>query len=307
MKSFIFELNTEGFQHLTVKKVCEYRGIVYKNKGESKAEEFCHYVLRVKAMYLLVISLHYASLGDTQRVLNEYEDFHQQAMTILKDTCLADIYEGDKLEGMRHGKGTMFYKGGGRYEGDWLLDAHHGTGKKVWPNGDEYQGSFTNGTRYGEGLMKWANGLVYDGEWKNDLMHGRGIATFPNGDVYTGQFLNDKKHGLGTYTTTVTGEKFDGEWSNDERLFKDDKNKEVLRDFNQKAMEFIQGVCKEDTYVGERRSWPSNAKHGKGVLLCKNSSVYFGEWYNDKKHGKGMLKKANGNIYDGDCMIQPLL
>ena len=313
LKGYIFELNTENSQHLTVKKVREFRDIVRKNKGETKAEEFCHYILRVKAMYLLVISLYYTSRGDKQRVLTEYEDFHQQAIAIIKESGLADVYEGDEVDGKRHGKGTMFYKGGGWYKGDWLLGAQHGTGKKAWPTRDEYEGTFQNGARHGKGLMKWANHAVYDGEWKNDLMHGDGTLTGPDGDTFKGQFINDKKHGYGTYTPK-TGKAFEGEWFNNEKLVKADKkignantnipqladSTDMIKDFNQKAMEFIQGICNEDTYVGEKRPWPSHAKHGKGVLFCKDGSIYFGEWSNDKKHGKCRWKTPNGSTYDGD-------
>lgn len=62
-------------------------------------------------------------------------------------------YEGEKLRGMRHGKGRFFYADGGVYDGEWR--ENHMNGK---------------------GVLYYVSGRVaYDGEWLEDTFEGQGV------------------------------------------------------------------------------------------------------------------------------------
>ena len=56
-------------------------------------------------------------------------------------------YEGDFVQGLRHGIGTFYYSDGGKYVGQW------------W-----------EGRKHGEGMFIFADGVVYDGAFNNDIM-----------------------------------------------------------------------------------------------------------------------------------------
>ena len=63
-------------------------------------------------------------------------------------------YEGEKLDGMRHGQGKFFYQDGGLYEGGWKENKMHGRGIS-WMK-------FL-------GVLYYATGKpAYDGEWVED-------------------------------------------------------------------------------------------------------------------------------------------
>ena len=60
------------------------------------------------------------------------------------------IYEGQKLNGLRNGKGKFFYADGGIYDGLWK-----------------------SGYMNGYGVLYYASGkIAYEGEWRNDKFHG---------------------------------------------------------------------------------------------------------------------------------------
>ena len=70
-------------------------------------------------------------------------------------------YEGEYLNGQRHGKGKEYNKQGDLiYEGDYLNGKKHGQGKEYYD-----QGSFITNRRM----------LQYEGEFKDGLYDGKGI------------------------------------------------------------------------------------------------------------------------------------
>ena len=76
--------------------------------------------------------------------------------------------------GLKHGKGTGYYRDGGLYEGDWIND-----------------------TREGKGIMYYSNGNIYNGDWKNDRREGKGIFYFCKGGYFEGDFKNNIIDGYG--------------------------------------------------------------------------------------------------------------
>ena len=47
-------------------------------------------------------------------------------------------YEGQLLNGIKHGKGVFTYPNGVCYQGDWLKDEMHGIGSLFYPSGQPY-------------------------------------------------------------------------------------------------------------------------------------------------------------------------
>ena len=98
-----------------------------------------------------------------------------------------DVYEGEILNGKRHGHGTYTWADGDTYEGDWKDGKRCGRGKLI-----QYGKSPS-----GETYMKYS----YDGEWLDSKEHGHGICV--EGDfgmekmdkVFEGEWVNGKRQG----------------------------------------------------------------------------------------------------------------
>lgn len=137
-----------------------------------------------------------------------------------------NVYKGDVVDGVRHGKGILLFAGTGNvYQGDFENGLQHGTGKFVkggqiegnkdgiyeglWKegkltqvkkgkarieleNGDVYEGGFNHWKRHGKGKLFEYNGAFYEGQWKDGLRHGPGKQTFPDGYVFKGKFKEGK-------------------------------------------------------------------------------------------------------------------
>eukprot|EP00598_Pedospumella_elongata_P002417 CAMPEP_0184978546 /NCGR_PEP_ID=MMETSP1098-20130426/9003_1 /TAXON_ID=89044 /ORGANISM="Spumella elongata, Strain CCAP 955/1" /LENGTH=211 /DNA_ID=CAMNT_0027501695 /DNA_START=9 /DNA_END=644 /DNA_ORIENTATION=+ len=102
------------------------------------------------------------------------------------------IYEGDLVNGKRHGYGKSTTAEGTVYEGDWENDLPHGNGSTVFANGSVYTGEFRAGKRWGDGTLVDAQG-TYKGRFENDQKHGRGVWMCSMGHSgYSGMFKHDK-------------------------------------------------------------------------------------------------------------------
>ncbi|KOC62822.1 Radial spoke head 10 like protein B [Habropoda laboriosa] len=161
-------------------------------------------------------------------------------------------YEGDFLNGYRHGRGTMVdgenrylycgqwhmgqrhgmgycrYGDNGSYDGDWVMDIMNGVGLRIYPNGDRYVGQWKNGIRDGIGTMAWTNGNVYRGEWTCGAINGYGeyvwngffnkTFTWPQEASYAGYWRYGMRNGKGEIKlNSVGGAKFSGYWKNNKK------------------------------------------------------------------------------------------
>lgn len=115
----------------------------------------------------------------------------------------------------------------------------------IYPNGEKYFGGLNrHRAREGMGFYFYANGDEYAGEWREDVMEGKGtyffapgnrlskhtsvwkrgkpstsygLLVYPNGDVYEGETTSTGlKQGRGTFSVKSSGEKFVGEFNEDE-------------------------------------------------------------------------------------------
>jgi len=124
------------------------------------------------------------------------------------------VFEGQVLEGMRHGYGEQKWVDGIKYTGYWENDNMSGKGKLEYPNGDIYDCYWVNNKAKGFGELVRADGSRYRGEWEDDRPHGEGTESWPDGTEYKGTYIHGLKNGRGTYLWN-DGTKYEGEWVND--------------------------------------------------------------------------------------------
>jgi len=74
------------------------------------------------------------------------------------------IYEGEYLNGKRHGKGKEFYETGElRYEGEYLNGKRKGKGKEFYIIGSLlFEGEYSNGNRWNGKGYDPKNNLIYE-------------------------------------------------------------------------------------------------------------------------------------------------
>lgn len=132
-----------------------------------------------------------------------------------------DVYEGETVYFLRHGKGKMTYSGGDIYEGDFVFNNMEGYGSYYYLGGDSYEGEFVDNQKNGEGIFKWAPDEYdrydcYVGSYQNDLRSGKGTYTYADGTVFEGYYANDAKNGKGTLKF-ANGDTYEGDFVNDYR------------------------------------------------------------------------------------------
>jgi len=103
------------------------------------------------------------------------------------------------------------YDSGATYDGEVLNGKRHGHGIYRWADGDRYEGEFVNNQRTGYGKFeRYSNSqqtapfcdLIYEGQWKDGEKHGKGVEKHympgVNQDVtvYEGEWVNGKREGI---------------------------------------------------------------------------------------------------------------
>ncbi|WP_322201697.1 hypothetical protein [Acutalibacter intestini] len=149
-------------------------------------------------------------------------------------------YEGDYVNGKRHGFGSYYYKDGNLcYAGFWKEDRRDGLGVSFrdsdhalhvanWKNGQpgglvslfdangslRFGGRIENGKKEGAGVVLDAqDGTVFVGQWKGGEPTGLGSAFDQEGRLlYYGQWKNGLRHGHGTEFDQNGAVVFDGQW-----------------------------------------------------------------------------------------------
>ena len=148
------------------------------------------------------------------------------------------LYEGEFLNGFKHGRGEYIFDNGVRsyhYSGDWVMNKEHGVGKYTCIDGTVYEGEWQIGKKHGNGVYRdnlginyeggWdgdryhgvgkytcSDGIVYEGEWQIGKKHGNGVYRDKLGNIYEGGWNGDRYHGIGILTNEITGERKEGEW-----------------------------------------------------------------------------------------------
>ena len=134
-----------------------------------------------------------------------------------------EVFEGQVIDGKRHGVGEYRYADGSKYAGEWFKGFRqgygqltsedsttytgewdrnkvHGSGTFKWPDGSSYTGEAFEGLRNGKGCYISGKHDVYVGEFRRNQLDGRGVFAYHDGSRYEGSFKRNQRHGLGTFT-----------------------------------------------------------------------------------------------------------
>ncbi|MCF0106000.1 MAG: hypothetical protein HUJ53_04510, partial [Holdemanella sp.] len=106
------------------------------------------------------------------------------------------VYEGQLVNGMRHGYGRMEFRDGSIYEGKFEKDYFQGYGIYRFADGSIYDGFFKNGNMHGKGKLYYAKGSYYEGDFVDNMREGMGVYKGYDGTSYEGDFKKDKFDGL---------------------------------------------------------------------------------------------------------------
>jgi len=130
-------------------------------------------------------------------------------------------YEGEVLNGVPHGSGTITFArstdsnfnhlGGYKLVGNWTNGEENGEVSVVFPDGRTYEGGIKNGKWNGHGKETFPDQSYYIGQFNNGLPNGRGTILFKNKTKYEGAMKNGRINGVGSMTW-LNGDKYEGEW-----------------------------------------------------------------------------------------------
>ncbi|XP_015249087.1 PREDICTED: radial spoke head 10 homolog B-like [Cyprinodon variegatus] len=209
-------------------------------------------------------------------------------------------YEGDLVNNVPTGHGTLAWRDGSTYTGEVLRGIRHGLGTyQCAKEGVSYTGQWHHGKRHGKGTVFYNKDRTswYKGDWVMNRIEGWGQRRYPSGNTYTGEWRNNLKHGEGRMIWITLGQEYAGNWQNGVQngygtqtwLVNAKEGAEYVRD-NQYEGDFLEG-----------------RRQGKGTFYYAGGAIYTGEWRNDKKHGKGKLTTKMERVFecefDDDVMI----
>jgi hypothetical protein len=169
----------------------------------------------------------------------------------------SSVYEGQLIDGKRHGRGTLTLSDGTKYEAEWRKDERHGRGTELFADGSHFAGSYVDGLRSGHGVMTWPEGSRYSGQFERGRANGEGHLLRTDGSVYKGQFCEDCMAGEGCM-----------QW------------KDGVEYVGQFVANRREGVGKMRWMTGRWRSyegdWKDGMQHGHGTLVDHNDQVFSG-------------------------------
>ncbi|KAM7387688.1 hypothetical protein PAMP_023910 [Pampus punctatissimus] len=97
----------------------------------------------------------------------------------------------------REGLGVQEWSDGSKYEGEFVNGFKHGTGRYSWRNGEYYEGSFYKDYRHGDGVYCWPAGHKFIGKFYLNRKEGYGQQLFPDGATFQGLYHADQRFGPG--------------------------------------------------------------------------------------------------------------
>ena len=226
--------------------------------------------------------------------------------TIVWDS--GDHYEGEWKDGMRNGQGTYTSTEGDGYvyEGEFQNNERSGKGTMTWETGEGvvyvYEGEFQNNERSGKGTMTWGKDgetTIYEGDFADNWINGYGTCTWPSGDHYEGEWKNGKFNGKGTITY-AGGSVYEGEFvdnkKNGEGIWTKSDGTAVTENWIYgKKVETL--TLEDGTYTG---GVTDGKPDGQGKMEYTNGQVYEGEWKNGVRSGQGRCTWPDGGYYDGE-------
>lgn len=141
-----------------------------------------------------------------KKINNHVLKTHQNSNNNFKDKS----EDRDKIIDVRKKEviGKLLYNDGKIYEGELLNGHKHGEGKITTVDGTTFEGRWRNDTMVGNATIIIPNKSKYSGEVKlNGIKNGNGTITFNDSSTFVGQFLNDN-----FYNGKLTDKKQKGYW-----------------------------------------------------------------------------------------------
>ncbi|KAL3538555.1 hypothetical protein ACH5RR_001921 [Cinchona calisaya] len=188
-----------------------------------------------------------------------------------------DVYVGNFMGQLPHGKGKYTWSDGTVYDGDWEEGKMTGKGRISWPSGTTYKGDFSGNYLHGFGTFTGSDGSLYRGGWRMNSQHGIGRKQYQNSDVYDGCWKEGRREGSGRYAWN-NGNMYIGSWKNGKMN-------------GRGVMKWLNG----DLFDG---FWFNGLRHGTGCYRFVDGSYYFGTWTQSLKDGLGTFYPA-GNKHLG--------
>ncbi len=182
------------------------------------------------------------------------------------------MYEGDIVNNLPHGQGTITYTMGDIYKGSWMNGKREGYGRTDYNNDDDlyyYEGNYQNDQRNGHGIMVWKDGKRYEGDWKDGAIHGQGIWLMTGGYRYEGSFENNEMSGWGVLVWK-DGRRYQGYFANSQI---NGKGKLYYAENDEHGRLYCDGL------------WKNGKGNGKSIVYYKDGSRIEGESVNDKPDG----------------------
>eukprot|EP00533_Pseudo-nitzschia_delicatissima_P001181 CAMPEP_0116104058 /NCGR_PEP_ID=MMETSP0327-20121206/14239_1 /TAXON_ID=44447 /ORGANISM="Pseudo-nitzschia delicatissima, Strain B596" /LENGTH=542 /DNA_ID=CAMNT_0003596257 /DNA_START=90 /DNA_END=1721 /DNA_ORIENTATION=+ len=135
---------------------------------------------------------------------------HWHGSGILRDAS-GDIYEGQLVNDLREGIGTMQFTDGRIFQGRFSEDeAANGTMSYI--DGAQYEGDLHHGNRHGLGVYRFSDGSYYEGQSVMNLFEGFGKMTWADGGWYEGDWSKGEIHGFGKECRPDGSLRHDGRW-----------------------------------------------------------------------------------------------
>ncbi|XP_032381753.1 ankyrin repeat and MYND domain-containing protein 1 isoform X2 [Etheostoma spectabile] len=101
-------------------------------------------------------------------------------------------YEGEYVNGFKHGRGKYTWKNGEFYEGSFYKDYRHGDGLYCWPTGHKFTGKFYLNRQEGYGQQLFPDGAIFQGLYHADQRFGPGVVSYPDGRMDVGLWLQER-------------------------------------------------------------------------------------------------------------------
>ena len=269
-----------------------------------------------KIQEILTITLINYKLLSGKYIINEPNGLAKEYNSFTDDL----IFEGDYLNGKRHGKGKEYFQNKLIYEGDYANGKKNGKIKRYNDGKIVFDGVYLNDQKlvgiyydkkgakiheinniYGKGREYDDNGnLKFEGEYLNGEKNGKGNEYHDGILSFEGNFLNGKKIGRGKEYYSNRNLKFVGEYFYDIKW--EGKGYDIMNNLIYELKEgkgFIKeydfnGVLEfEGNYLGGRRN-------GNGKEFDKDGNLKFeGEYVKGLRSGYGKEYNKEDLIFDG--------
>lgn len=250
-----------------------------------------------------------------------------------------DWYEGDFIDGLFSGEGTMSYKDGSKYIGAYKSGQRNGKGKYISVNGTMQEGDFENDKfldptkkeygcvsgdcENGIGTFNYKSDIItYTGKFKNGISNGEG--TYKNWDgIYKGQIFREERNGFGTFTTN-NGYSYSGIWKYNKienGTINDGKGTTYTGQLKEGRYDWVrngEGTEISGPYMGRttKGNWKDGKLTGKGVQIYPNgyyvkaifndnsssNEEYFDNQNNKISYSEFKAKAQSQYCSKGDCM-----